>query len=105
VRRPVSHPHPFRKKKKKLNNVQGIGAAIAKAFADAGCRAVAITDIDGKKLLATKDYIISKYESVTVLTATGDVADEKFVQSFIDGIISEVGRLDYAVRLFVSRSS
>jgi len=76
----------------------GIGAAVAKAFADAGCRALAITDIDGKKLLTTKDYIISKNETVTVLTATGDIADEKFVQSFVDGVIAEVGRLDYAVR-------
>jgi NAD(P)-dependent dehydrogenase (short-subunit alcohol dehydrogenase family) len=75
----------------------GIGAAVARGFAEAGCRALAITDIDGKKLLSTKDYIISKHEAVTVLTATGDIADEKFVQSFVDGVIAEVGRLDFAV--------
>jgi len=76
---------------------KGIGAAVAKAFAEAGCRAIAITDIDGKKLLNTKDYIISKHEAITVLTATGDIADEKFVQTFVDGVIAEVGRLDFAV--------
>ena len=59
---------------------------------------MAITDIDGKRLLTTKDYIISRNETVTILTATGDIADEKFVKSFVDGVIAEVGRLDYAVR-------
>ena len=79
-------------------NCKGIGAAVAKAFAEAGCRALAITDIDDKKLISTKDYIISKHEAVTVLTATGDIADEKFVQSFVNGVVTEVGRLDFAVR-------
>ena len=79
------------------NYCKGIGAAVARAFAEAGCRALAITDIDDKKLLNTKDYIISKHEAITVLTATGDIADEKFVQSFINGVVQEAGRLDYAV--------
>lgn len=75
---------------------------MARAFAEAGCRALAITDIDGKKLLATKDYIISKNEAVTVLTATGDIADEKFVNSFVNGVVAEVGRLDFAVCVSLS---
>jgi hypothetical protein len=34
-----------------------------------------------------------------VLTATGDIADERFVNAFINSVIAETGRIDYAVRI------
>jgi NAD(P)-dependent dehydrogenase (short-subunit alcohol dehydrogenase family) len=33
-----------------------------------------------------------------VLTAAGDVADERFVNAFINSVVAETGRIDYAVR-------
>lgn len=33
-----------------------------------------------------------------VLTAAGDVADERFVNAFVNSVVAETGRIDYAVR-------
>ncbi|KAF2434817.1 oxidoreductase [Tothia fuscella] len=75
----------------------GIGAAIAKSFAEAGCRCIAITDVIAGKLEETREEIINVSPDVVVLTATGDISDERFVNAFINSVIAETGRIDYAV--------
>lgn len=77
----------------------GIGAAVAKAFAAAGCKCIAITDINASKLEQTREEIGIINADVVVLTAAGDIADERFVNAFINSVISETGRIDYAVRI------
>jgi NAD(P)-dependent dehydrogenase (short-subunit alcohol dehydrogenase family) len=81
----------------------GIGAAIAKAFVEAGCRCIAITDIVAAKLEETREELINISPDVVVLTATGDIADERFVNAFINSVIAETGRIDYAVCIHVSQ--
>ncbi|TLD29876.1 putative short-chain dehydrogenase reductase family protein [Venturia nashicola] len=73
----------------------GIGAAVAKAFASNGCRCIAITDINASKLEQTREEIAAINADVVVLTAAGDIADERFVNAFINSVISETGRIDY----------
>ncbi|KAF2027785.1 NAD(P)-binding protein [Setomelanomma holmii] len=75
----------------------GIGAAVAKRFALAGCTKIAITDINPRTLDQTKDALISINSSLGVHAEAGDIADEKFVDSFIDGTFTKFSRLDYAV--------
>lgn len=75
----------------------GIGAAIAKAFAQAGCKCIAITDIVASRLEETREEIIAISPEVVVLTAAGDIADERFVNAFINSVTAETGRIDYAV--------
>ncbi|KAL2356297.1 oxidoreductase [Cryomyces antarcticus] len=75
----------------------GIGAAIARAFAEAGCRRIAITDINAKQLNDTKAAILAQSPNAKVLVRPGDIASEAFVDSFIAAVVMEFGRLDYAV--------
>jgi NAD(P)-dependent dehydrogenase (short-subunit alcohol dehydrogenase family) len=82
-----------------IDVVTGIGAAVAKAFATSGCKCIAITDINASKLEQTREEIAVINADVVVLTAAGDIADERFVNAFINSVISETGRIDYAVRL------
>jgi NAD(P)-dependent dehydrogenase (short-subunit alcohol dehydrogenase family) len=49
------------------------------------------------KLEETREEIINISPDVVVLTATGDIADERFVNAFINSVIAETGRIDYAV--------
>ncbi|PYI30382.1 oxidoreductase [Aspergillus indologenus CBS 114.80] len=75
----------------------GIGAAVAKSFAAAGCDRIAITDLNPSSLNDTKDAIRATAPHVRLLHRAGDIADEGFVDSFIAAVVSEFGRLDYAV--------
>ncbi len=75
----------------------GIGAAVAKGFARSGCTRIAITDINSDTLRATKDAILSIDSSINVFDKAGDIADERFVDSFTDEVTSKFTRLDYAV--------
>ncbi|KIW09270.1 uncharacterized protein PV09_00191 [Verruconis gallopava] len=75
----------------------GIGAAVAKAFVNAGCKCLAITDINKEKLERTREELIQLNGDVVVLTAAGDVADERFVNAFVNSVVAETGRIDYAV--------
>lgn len=78
----------------------GIGAAVSKAFVNGGCRCIAITDINKEKLERTREELTQINGDVVVLTAAGDVADERFVNAFVNSVVAETGRIDYAVRLF-----
>ncbi|KAJ5958256.1 Short-chain dehydrogenase/reductase SDR [Penicillium vulpinum] len=75
----------------------GIGAATTKAFAAAGCTKIAITDLNEKSLQQVADLIISTYPKVQLLAKAGNVADDQFADSFIDAVVQEFGRVDYAV--------
>ncbi|RMJ23019.1 KR domain-containing protein [Aspergillus sp. HF37] len=79
----------------------GIGAAVAKAFVQAGCTRIAITDINRAALEATKSAILeaspSATEPVVVLDRVGDVSDETFIDSFVQIAVESFSRIDYAV--------
>jgi NAD(P)-dependent dehydrogenase (short-subunit alcohol dehydrogenase family) len=81
-------------------NLPGIGAAVAKAFVNGGCKCIAITDINKEKLERTREELTQINGDVVVLTAAGDVADERFVNAFVNSVVAETGRIDYAVRSF-----
>ncbi|KAJ5832067.1 hypothetical protein N7474_000378 [Penicillium riverlandense] len=75
----------------------GIGAAVAKAFAAAGCERIAITDINGISIEETRAAISSAHPKTQLLAVTGNVADDKFAETFINKVVSKFGRVDYAV--------
>ncbi|GFF26068.1 2-(R)-hydroxypropyl-CoM dehydrogenase [Aspergillus udagawae] len=75
----------------------GIGAAVAKAFASAGCERVAITDINESSLTKTRDAIFSLHPNIRLVVRAGNMADEQFVEAFMNEVVSTFGRLDYAV--------
>jgi NAD(P)-dependent dehydrogenase (short-subunit alcohol dehydrogenase family) len=75
----------------------GIGAATTKAFAAAGCKRIAITDLNEKSLNQTAEAIKSTYPDVRLLVKAGNVAEDQFADSIIDAVVQEFGRVDYAV--------
>lgn len=77
--------------------VPGIGAATAQAFATAGCTKIAITDINEAGLLQTQESINRVHPGVKLFARAGDIADEAFVESLMDNVLQEFGRIDYAV--------
>ncbi|KAL7929287.1 oxidoreductase [Trichoderma chlorosporum] len=64
----------------------GIGAATAQAFTTAGCTMIGIADIDEIGLLETQGSIHRVHRGPTA-----------FVESFMDDIVQEFSRIDYAV--------
>ncbi|KAJ5602628.1 hypothetical protein N7537_005584, partial [Penicillium hordei] len=75
----------------------GIGAATTKAFAAAGCTQIAITDLNEESLQQTAKVVTSTYPKVRLLVMAGDVADDQFSDAFINAVVQEFGRVDYAV--------
>lgn len=75
----------------------GIGAAIARGFASAGCDRIAITDLNPTSLDETKQAILSSHPQAHLVVRAGNIADEQFVDSFIAEVAHTFGRLDYAV--------
>ncbi|KAL7785694.1 oxidoreductase [Trichoderma afarasin] len=75
----------------------GIGAATVQAFATAGCTKIAITDINEAGLLETQESINRVHPGVRLFARAGDIADEAFVESFMDNVLQEFGRIDYGV--------
>ncbi|KAL4877952.1 hypothetical protein BJY04DRAFT_230226 [Aspergillus karnatakaensis] len=80
---------------------RGIGAAIAIAFATAGCKKIAITDILDEQLIEIKKKIENaapnKNNPPHVITFPGDISKEDFIEDFVDKAFSTFGRLDYVV--------
>lgn len=77
---------------------QGIGAAVAKAFAAAGCHRIAITDINKSTLADTRQAISSLNPHATVHSVEGDISDPEFIDSFVQGVTKEFSRIDYSVQ-------
>ena len=75
----------------------GIGAAVARAFAAAGCEKIAITDLNDTTLEQTKKAIAASHPNVQLLLHPGDVANDRFAESFISKVVGKFGRVDYAV--------
>lgn len=75
----------------------GIGAAVARAFAQQGCSRLAITDVNRETLFQTRDAILAIKPDAEVYAHSGDVSDEKDVESFVTEASRQFGRLDYAV--------
>jgi len=75
----------------------GIGAATARAFAEAGCKRIAITDRNADLLERTKDSIASKWPDVEVWSEAGDISVEEFVDNFMKNVVDKFGSIDYAV--------
>ncbi|KAJ5104563.1 hypothetical protein NUU61_001910 [Penicillium alfredii] len=75
----------------------GIGAAVARAFAAAGCQRIAITDLNGSTLQRTQEAINAAHPGVQIFAQAGNVADDHFAESFIGAVVKKFGRVDYAV--------
>jgi NAD(P)-dependent dehydrogenase (short-subunit alcohol dehydrogenase family) len=73
----------------------GIGAAVAKAFAAAGCHRIAITDVNETTLEHTRAAIVAAYPQARLLSIAGNVADDRFAETFIDRVVQTYGRVDY----------
>ncbi|KAJ5191647.1 Short-chain dehydrogenase/reductase SDR [Penicillium cinerascens] len=75
----------------------GIGAAVVKAFAAAGCERIAITDVNESSLEQTRAAVAAAYPTACLFVQAGDVADDRFSESFIDRVVQTYGRVDYGV--------
>ncbi|KAK3081583.1 hypothetical protein LTS18_005145 [Coniosporium uncinatum] len=75
----------------------GIGAAVALAFAEAGCQRIAITDVNEELLDQTKSKIKSTASDLEVLAVAGDISSSDFAETFVNKVVSSFGRIDYAV--------
>ncbi|KAK8172362.1 oxidoreductase [Phyllosticta citrichinensis] len=75
----------------------GIGNATAHAFADAGCRRIAITDINPTTLESTKKSVEKKFPKSKIFALAGDISSSEFVDNFIAQVVQIFGRLDYCV--------
>ena len=71
----------------------GMGAATAKAFADAGA-AVVLVDWDESALRDVHGAILSKGGKAAMLV--GDVSDEALAQAAVEKAVADFGRLDMA---------
>lgn len=77
----------------------GIGASIARAFAQAGA-SVAIIGRTERTLLATKSSIESTIEGSNVFTATGDIVDKTSIDKAFAAIHANLG----TINVFVSNA-
>lgn len=75
----------------------GIGAAVSRAFASAGCTRFALTDLDAATLQTTGDAIRRIRPDAAVYAADGDVSDEAFVTAFVGDVVKRFSRIDYSV--------
>ncbi len=73
---------------------KGIGRAIAERFAAAGCR-VAVNDVDPDSVGETLAAI--KAAGGRAIPAVADVSDSARVQTMIDSVMDEYGRIDVLV--------
>jgi len=71
----------------------GMGAATAKAFAEAGA-SVVLVDRDAEKLNAVMDALT--VSSAKALAIVGDVSDEAVAKTAVERAVTEFGRLDMA---------
>lgn len=75
----------------------GIGRATALAFIEAGCTRLALTDLNSEGLTSTKQKIFELNPQAIILASAGDTTNVNFVEPFVETIVREFGRLDYAV--------
>ncbi|GAP92110.1 putative short-chain dehydrogenase reductase family [Rosellinia necatrix] len=78
-----------------MTRKKGIGAAVARAFARAGCSRLVLADV--KPLSATEAAVLEIDAGARVLCREGDVADEAFAGALAADARAAFGRLDYVV--------
>lgn len=74
----------------------GIGAAVARGFARSGCSRIAITDLNPKSLADTRDAILQIAPKAQIVSQEGDIADEGFVNAFVQDVAKAFSRIDYS---------
>lgn len=75
----------------------GIGAAVARAFARAGCSRIALTDIGTDALRKTEQSVRAINPDIQVAAVQGDIADPKFADGLVDEAVGKFARVDYLV--------
>ncbi|KAM0816079.1 putative Short-chain dehydrogenase [Seiridium cardinale] len=75
----------------------GIGSAIARAIARAGCSRIVVTDLRRDGLEAARQGILEISSKAEVLILHGDIGDEAFVESLVAKTQEIFFRLDYVV--------
>lgn len=79
----------------------GIGRACANAFAYDGAAGIALCDVNAEALNAVKAEIDAQQSTRShpcqVICCTMNVADEDAVNSTVDQVVQEFGRIDYCV--------
>lgn len=76
---------------------RGIGAAIARAFAEAGAAGIAIMGRSEGRLLAAKSRITEAFPSTKVITAVADVTKEHSVVTASEKILDQLGKIDICI--------
>jgi len=80
-----------------MKRLVGIGNAVAKAFAAAGCRKIAITDRNQELLRGTESDILKIQSETQVVSIVGDISSPDFADSLVDETVKKLGRVDYCV--------
>ncbi|KAF2092895.1 oxidoreductase [Rhizodiscina lignyota] len=75
----------------------GIGSGVALAFAEAGCRSIAITDRNEELLMKNQEALTEQFPNAKIFALAGDITQEKFVDELIATVVQTFGRLDYCV--------
>ncbi|KAG7109747.1 hypothetical protein HYQ44_011500 [Verticillium longisporum] len=75
----------------------GIGAAVAKRFAQSGCTRLALTDINAESLAKTRSALREIRPEAQICSMEGDISNDSFVSSFAKHVSQTFGRVDYAV--------
>lgn len=70
---------------------------MARGFAQAGCKRIAITDINTNTLADTRASLYEISPLLVSLVQVGNVADEAFADSLVKATVDLFGRLDYVV--------
>src|SRR5215212_5416983 len=75
---------------------QGLGEAIARRLAAEGCAGVAVSDVNGEKVLDVARSLTEEHGCSTLALQT-DVTDEAQVEAMVSQTKEEFGRLDILV--------
>jgi NAD(P)-dependent dehydrogenase (short-subunit alcohol dehydrogenase family) len=77
--------------------ITGIGGHTARAFAEANCARIAITDLSDGLLGETASALKEINPSCTIYAEAGDISSPGFVTGFFSNVKDKFGRIDYAV--------
>ncbi|WWD16663.1 hypothetical protein CI109_101093 [Kwoniella shandongensis] len=75
----------------------GIGAAVARAFAQSGCTKLVVTDYNATTLSQITESLRQSHQSLQILSVAGDISSSSFIDDLFSQIEKTFGRLDYAV--------
>lgn len=82
----------------------GIGSAIARSFAQEGCRRIFITDLS-TGIKEIEESIKHGQPEVDIRSSAGDISDPTFVRQCFKEAIDHFGRIDYLVNAAGFRSN